>query len=520
MADAARERAISTWFQEHPRRGPARPVHLGNEVAAYIDYDRYYSAAAAAVEAAGSGAVVFVAGHELVVDTPVTVAGREDRFGDVLARAGARGAEVRLLLSGHLGNVNGPAVAWFKGRPGCVALLDDRLRLPGTFHQKAVVTLGSDRAVAFVGGMDIATSRLARPQLGEGPWHDVQVKVIGGAAYDVFDTFFTRWNSHLDGRRQPIAARLRQRDDRRPLRAVQVVRTYGNPTTGTTLLALDPRRQRSDFADVMDQVRHPPFAFAPQGESGIHDALVQAIRATRETIYVEEQYLVASAPIGGRSELLDALAETVARPTFKHLLILTCGVGTVQRELYQTNSHRRALWQKIAAAHPDRVSAWTYKDGQDRCYWVHSKAWLFDDTHAIIGSANFNRRGLTHDGELAVAVMDAEPGGTWVRDLRVALWLKHLPTHTRPVRADDVRDFETGRKLWVENDDTLLRRLDLVAGDPAQPDGLVVCDGKPPDGRWGRLKRTIVCDLGPSIGGKSTRTPEGQWDLAIDPDGT
>ena len=61
--------------------------------------------------------------------------------------------------------------------------------------------------------------------------------------------------------------------------------------------------------------------------------------------------------------------------------------------------------------------------------FVHSKMMIVDDTFGSIGSANYNRRGFFHDGELNVFAIpeqlrraDENPA----RALRVALWAEHL----------------------------------------------------------------------------------------------
>jgi phosphatidylserine/phosphatidylglycerophosphate/cardiolipin synthase-like enzyme len=185
--------------------------------------------------------------------------------------------------------------------------------------------------------------------------------------------------------------------------------------TGLTLETLTPRSTVNDISRAWRQFqrarRNPAFGFSPRGESGIHDLLVKAIRVAETSIYVEDQYFALAAAIGGTNELLDALASTVAKSSFRHLVVITCDVGTIQGELYQVNRRRRDLWNRVAGRFSDKVSVWAYKGGQNRCYWLHAKAWIFDDTFAVIGSANFNRRSLSTDGELAVGVVDLEPTG-------------------------------------------------------------------------------------------------------------
>ena len=511
---------LDQWFIAAARRGTPPPPTVGNDVTAYVHYLDYYAAVGDAIRAAVEGSVVLFAGWGVDLATKVGTPPAQQPIGEMLKQVAASKAKVRVLLSGHFQNPSNGAVDWIRRQPGCAAILDDRTRLPGCFHQKAVAVLTGDGVTAFVGGMDIATDRLADPESKRPPWHDVQVRVRGPAAADLYATLAARWDSHRSNARDRVPT-PRGGQGGTPGRAVQVVRTYGNPRTGIPLTVLRPENTRLSIANTWRQlVGGNEFAFAPSGESATHDLLVKAIRATRETIYVEDQYFVASTGIAGSEELLKALAEAIARPTFKHMLVLTTGVGTVQGELHQVNRRRRDLVRRIAGRFPERISLWAYKGGQDRCYWMHSKAWLFDDTMAVIGSANFNRRGLTHDGELGVGVVDLEnPSQGWVHELRTTLWLKHLPSKTRPVTAEQVADFEKGRALWVDTVDTLLLRMDPEAGDPSQPDRLMLCDDpKPPANQLGRFFRDCMC--GPYPFGGPLSSFDTQWNVALDPDGT
>jgi phosphatidylserine/phosphatidylglycerophosphate/cardiolipin synthase-like enzyme len=57
--------------------------------------------------------------------------------------------------------------------------------------------------------------------------------------------------------------------------------------------------------------------------------------------------------------------------------------------------------------------------------YVHSKMMVIDDEFALIGSANLNRRSLTHDSE-AVAAIHGPAANPLAKRLRQALWAKHL----------------------------------------------------------------------------------------------
>jgi phosphatidylserine/phosphatidylglycerophosphate/cardiolipin synthase-like enzyme len=517
------EELIDNWFITQSRRGKLTAATRNNEATAYIHYVDYYAAVGDAIAAVGNGGVILMAGWGLDLETPVGSASPQEKIGDLLKRVAAGGTRVRVLVSGHVENPSAPVVSWLNQQPGCAAILDDRLRLFGCFHQKSVVVLSAQGLVAFLGGMDFGRDRLPSIATNGAPWHDVQVRLRGTAAADVYATLASRWESHAKNKYDRLPRALMSGGVPRGSGCgVQVVRTYGNPRTSMPLTVRRPENLRLSIADAIRRLTaRSEFSFAPTGESSIHDLMVKAIRATRETIYVEDQYFVACKGMAGNEELLQALAETIARPTFKHMLVLTTGVGTVQGELHQTNRRRRELVNRIAARFPDRISVWAYKGGQSRCYWLHSKTWIFDDTMAVIGSANFNRRGLSHDGELGAGVVDLDrPRRGWVHELRTSLWLKHLPTPKRPVTKDQVVDFEPGRALWVDTPDTYLFRMDIAVGEKSQPDNLILC-GQPESSSESRMQRFIrkcACENTPlSI---VARDEENQWNFAIDPDGS
>ena len=79
---------------------------------------------------------------------------------------------------------------------------------------------------------------------------------------------------------------------------------------------------------------------------------------------------------------------------------------------------------------------------------MHAKIWIFDDELAIIGSANCNQRGWTHDSEVnAVLFEDVNPvGETFAQRLRMQLWVEHL--NATPAA---VRDGVTSAGLWTSS---------------------------------------------------------------------
>jgi len=80
--------------------------------------------------------------------------------------------------------------------------------------------------------------------------------------------------------------------------------------------------------------------------------------------------------------------------------------------------------------------------------YVHSKAWVFDDELAVIGSANCNRRGWESDSEVDAFIFDdAAPSGgalTFAQQFRRDLWAEHLG-----VPASSVVDGVASAGLWL-----------------------------------------------------------------------
>ena len=208
----------------------------------------------------------------------------------VFARAAERGVLVRGLFwrshwdrlafaaqeNRHLGEEINAA-------GGC-CLLDMRVRIGGSHHQKFVVLRHRDRPeldVAFVGGIDLCHSRrddathagdpqrqsMAKVYGERPPWHDVQLAITGPAVADVETVFRERWQDPQVLSRSPFhrLADRRRGDDqvRAPLpprwpppaptgpHAVQLLRTYGRRLGG--------------------------YPFAPHGERSVARGYIKAL---------------------------------------------------------------------------------------------------------------------------------------------------------------------------------------------------------------------------------------------------
>jgi formyltetrahydrofolate-dependent phosphoribosylglycinamide formyltransferase len=418
----------------------------GNVVRRLVHGRTYFPVLAEALEAVGSGDVVFFAGWRGDGDERLTDAGTT--VADALGQAAHRRAVVRgLLWRSHSERLGYSAernrrLAQAVTAAGGEVLLDQRVRPFGSHHQKFVVIRHAGRPeddVAFVGGIDMAYSRRddaahagdvqVRPfadAYGPTPaWHDVQLEIRGPAVRDLEDTFRERWQDPTPLSRRPwhaVSDRLRgltRSPSALPLAppapaaqggcAVQVLRTY-------------PSRRRR-------------FPFAPEGERSLARAYLKALRRARRLVYIEDQYLWSSQVAGvfadalRRSSQLQLVAVAPRYPDQEG------GFEPMLSRVAQVQGMKTVL-----DAGGDRVQILDVERSDGTPIYVHAKVCVVDDVWATVGSDNFNRRSWTHDSEATVAVLDGrrdereprDPGGlgdgarSFARELRLELMREHL----------------------------------------------------------------------------------------------
>jgi len=365
---------------------------------------------------------------------------------EAFCSAAKRGADVRglvwrshsdfLRFSGRENRILGMDI----NRAGGDVMLDERVRMFGSHHQKLVVILRGGRPadnVAFAGGIDLAHSRrdddrhhgdpqrqpMDRRYGRRPPWHDAMLEVRGPAVRDIAWTFVERW-------RDPTAL-----DHRSPLRAlIRLARRHPRHTRELAV-ELDDRAPADGPHSV--QVlrtypsRHPPYPFAPAGERSIARVYIKALRRARRLIYVEDQYLWSD-------EVAEVFATALRAGPDLHLIAVLPRYpdedGLFSRPPNIVGRARAVEILQDAA--PGRVHVYDLESDAGVPIYVHAKVCVIDDVFAIIGSDNLNRRSWTHDSELSCAVVDQtrderaplDPGGlgdgarVFARDLRLSLW--------------------------------------------------------------------------------------------------
>jgi phosphatidylserine/phosphatidylglycerophosphate/cardiolipin synthase-like enzyme len=271
-------------------------------------------------------------------------------------------------------------------RVRCAA--DSKERPLHCHHEKTVIV---DDRVAFVGGMDLTTldgdrfdhsMHVARAQIG---WHDVATRIEGPAVADVAAHFRMRWHE----------------------------------TTGEALpppTSPEPEPRGDVTLQIVRTVPEHVYDALPNGEFGILESYLRALRAAEQFIYLENQFLWSP-------EIAEELCAKLRRPPrddFRLLLVLPARPATgaddtrgMLAELLEADAgHGRLLACTLFARHGP-VS--------DPIY-VHAKVGIIDDAWLTIGSANLNEHSLFNDTEMNVVCRDGE----LVRRTRLRLWAEHL----------------------------------------------------------------------------------------------
>ena len=449
---------VSTkWFLTPAERGnPATDLDrrrdaswsTGNEVRALIHGATYFRALRSCTEGLADGDVLYFTDWRGDPDEAIDRDG--PTISSVLAGAASRGAIVNgLVWRSHWDKLAFSAAqnrrlgAEIEAAGGC-CLLDMRVRLGGSHHQKFVVIRHSDSRtpiddIAFVGGIDLCHSRrddrdhagdpqtqpMAAVYGNRPPWHDVQVAIRGPAVGAVEYVFRERWTDPQPLSRAPwrrVADRLRgEQVKARPL----PIQQPDPPVVGThavQLLRTYPSRRHG-------------YPFAPSGERSIARGYQKALRRARVLIYIEDQYLWCA-------DVVDAFAAALReQPRLRMIVVLPMCPDQDGKISGPPNDIGRVdALQSLRRAGGDRVAVYGLENGGGVPIYVHAKVCVIDDVWASVGSDNLNRRSWSHDSELSCAVVDQDrdprepldPGGlgdgarVFARDLRLELAREHL----------------------------------------------------------------------------------------------
>jgi phosphatidylserine/phosphatidylglycerophosphate/cardiolipin synthase-like enzyme len=378
---------------------------------------------------------------------------------------------------------------FFGGTLSVAGVTIDDVKHFGVYHQKFVVgKTGDGNFFGYLGGIDINSDRIDSPlHRAQFPFHDVQARLTGPAVKDLAQSFAER--AIFDHGTPPFAIPPTAPAVAGGSHLVQIGRTYFKPKTSvgfpfapegetvthcTNIKAIEAAR---DFIYIEEQYFTPDNAYvrALVGAAATAKALIITVCMQNGQLYgpirrtdVLAQLAAAwgtrmkvGAPIRrflnptpavtvnlGRSVLMADLQPTdlvmsvgpkehVPDPPFWAFVgnELVQVVGTqADTDLNQiTLQINRGPTGTITTNWGAKVDA-RPKGSAVMCVniphiYVHAKLMIIDDVFLSVGSANLNRRGHFHDGEINALVMPQhlkrDPANP-ARNLRCQLWGEHL----------------------------------------------------------------------------------------------
>jgi phosphatidylserine/phosphatidylglycerophosphate/cardiolipin synthase-like enzyme len=458
MPEESAASVLESWFLTSSERGNdftgldrRRPDGLawstGNKVETLVHGAVYFRRLLGAVRELGAGDRLYFTDwrgdpDQRLGDDPDT------EVGAVLAAAALRGVIVKgLLWRSHLDRLGFSAkenrhLGQQVNSAGGEVLLDQRVRLGGSHHQKLIVIRragGADRDVAFVGGIDLCHSRrddadhhgdrqrqAMAPVYGpRPPWHDAQVAIQGPAVGDLEFCFRERWDDRSPLSRDPLGI------------LHDLLRHTHRKASNLSAMPADPLPSGTQAVQVLRTYarRRRGYPFAPHGERSVARGFQKAIQRARRLIYLEDQFLWST-------EVAQIFAAAlVASPSLHLIVVLPRFFDQAAALTLRPNQvGREQAVRVLLDAAGDRVAIYDIENADGVPVYVHAKISVIDDVWASVGSDNFNRRSWSHDSEISCAVIDDErdarepvdPAGLgdgarkFARDLRLKLWREHL----------------------------------------------------------------------------------------------
>jgi phosphatidylserine/phosphatidylglycerophosphate/cardiolipin synthase-like enzyme len=458
MPEESAANVLKSWFLTSSERGNdftgldrRRPDGLawstGNKVETLVHGAVYFRRLLGAVRELGAGDRLYFTDwrgdpDQRLSDDPDT------EVGAVLAAAALRGVIVKgLLWRSHLDRLGFSAkenrhLGQQVNSAGGEVLLDQRVRLGGSHHQKLIVIRragGADRDVAFVGGIDLCHSRrddadhhgdrqrqAMAPVYGpRPPWHDAQVAIQGPAVGDLEFCFRERWDDRSPLSRDPLGI------------LHDLLRHTHRKASTLSPMPADPVPSGTHAVQVLRTYarRRGGYPFAPHGERSVARGFQKAIQRARRLIYLEDQFLWST-------EVAQIFAAAlVASPSLHLIVVLPRFFDQAAALTLRPNQvGREQAVRVLLDAAGDRVAIYDIENADGVPVYVHAKISVIDDVWASVGSDNFNRRSWSHDSEISCAVIDDErdarepvdPAGLgdgarkFARDLRLKLWREHL----------------------------------------------------------------------------------------------
>jgi phosphatidylserine/phosphatidylglycerophosphate/cardiolipin synthase-like enzyme len=396
------------WFSKETPRGALPLFTQKNKITPIIDglptFKEFHEAL---LTVQGPGHYMRLAGWQFLINFKLVPGNDDSTLQSHLARMDAAGAQIRTLLwDKGPGTENSAEVNHINALPGGngQAILDNHTLNFGSHHQKFMVINGSAGAVGFAGGIDINPDRLDdRDHKAGSPFHDIHSKVEGPSVADLNTTFVERWNNHPDDRQPKLSTAAPPFTPAPGTHYVHITRT------------IPPGKN---------------YNFIPNGDLSTLNTTRRAIQRARRFIYIEEQYLTpypGTVPFTDAADTVKILSDLIAAlARIEFLIIVIPNSSDQPGSLFR----RRNFIKVLKDLFPGKVHVfYLWRPTSGPLIYLHTKSLIIDDVYFRIGSANLNRRSMTHDSEIDVHVIDealANGSRRAAKEYRIDLWGEHL----------------------------------------------------------------------------------------------
>lgn len=287
----------------------------------------------------------------------------------------------------------------------------DNCHPPGASHHQKLIVI--DRAIAFVGGMDICDSRwddraheahLKHRCSGSKeytPYHDVQSYLIGDAVDVLRSWFCERW-LHASGDKLDLVDCMRT--------SIEIKPTFDVAAPRVALARTWPKMET--HAEIRE----------------LWHLHARAIGSAKQLIYIENQYY-------SSDEITQALVNRMRSDRDNQLEIVMVlpeksagfkeriSIGVYQAELLERltrvadeTGHHFGVYYQVARGNTEK---------EEIPVFIHAKVLAVDDRFLLVSSANTSNRSMGYDTELGVA-WEAPEATPSLRNARVELLAEHI----------------------------------------------------------------------------------------------
>lgn len=300
--------------------------------------------------------------------------------------------------------------------PRLTVKLDAAHPFYGAHHQKIVAI---DDTIAFAGGMDLTVRRwdcrdhapddprrVSPDGKSYGPVHDIQAVVDGPAARALGDLARERWRIATGETLPPCG-------ERDPIWPDGLEPHFEDEVVGIARTVPDWGGNR------------------PVREAA--ELTADALRAARQSIYIEAQYLTARF-------VREILADHLADPHGPEIVVVMtfCARGFFERLVMGINGERLIRYLRRRDPH-DRFRVYypAIPGSTDQCpIHVHAKLLIVDDRFIRVGSSNLNNRSVGLDTECDIGIEATRPEtADRIAAVRDQLLAEHLDVEPEEVRA-------------------------------------------------------------------------------------